>query len=196
MDAFKISVKIFAAEDRFAADRFVPIFHRWIQNQAIEGHLLIDVADYAHVVAGPGTVLISSQANFHMDREGHRLGLSYWRKTPLPGNFRDRLRAVILETFKAASLLQSEESLRGELVFRGEEIQVRLNDRLNAPAAEQTLAEVKGDFAAVGEELYGPGYVLEPRIAANSLFEIRIKSPKPITPAALLDRLATLAPSR
>jgi hypothetical protein len=196
MDAFKISAKIFAAEDRFAGDRFVPIFHRWIQNQTIEGHLLIDVADYAHVVRGPGTVLVSSQANFHMDRDGGRLGLSYWRKTPLRGEFRQRLRAVILETFKAANLLQSEESLAGELVFRGDEIQIRLNDRLNAPATEETLAAVKGDFATVAEELFGPGYKLEPRIAANSLFEIRIKSPKPVTPAALLDRLATIAPSR
>jgi hypothetical protein len=66
MDVFKIAVKIFVAEDNFAADRFVPIFHRWIQNQAVEGHLLIDVADYAHVAGGPWVT-----HSFHMD-----LGLS------------------------------------------------------------------------------------------------------------------------
>ena len=190
MDTFKIAAKIFAAEDCFAPDRFIPIFHRWIQNQAVDGHLLIDVADYAHVVAGPGTVLVSSQANFHMDRGDNRLGLSYWRKSPLPGSFRDQLRAVILETAKAAALLQREESLAGELVFKGEEIQVRLNERLHAPANAETLALVKPDFSAVGKEIYGDGFSLEPKISPNALFEIRLKSARPVSMTALLERLA------
>jgi hypothetical protein len=196
MDIFKIAAKIFVAEDRFAPDRFIPIFHRWIQNQAVEGHLLIDVADYAHVVAGPGTVLVSSQANFHMDREDGRLGLSYWRKSPLPGSFRDRLRATILETIKAAALLEREESLAGELTFRGEEIQIRLNDRLRAPANAATAASLKPDLAAVADELYSPGFAVEPRIVPHALLEFRLKSPKPLPLTALLDRLAASAPSR
>jgi hypothetical protein len=192
MDIFKIAVKIFAVEDRFAPDRFIPVFHRWIQTQGIPGHLLIDVADYAHVVAGPGTVLVSAEANFHMDRAENRLGLSYWRKTPLPGSFRDRLRAVILETIKAAVLLQQEESLKGELSFRGDEIQIRLNDRLRAPANAETLAVVKPDFEAVAGELYGDGFSLEPKISPNALFEVRIKSGKPVSITGLLDRVAAI----
>jgi hypothetical protein len=178
MDVFKISAKIFAVEDNFAHDRFVPVFHKWIQNQSIEGHLLIDVADYAHVVNGPGTVLVSSQANFHIDREGGRLGLSYWRKLPLPGNFRERLREAIAQTIKAARLL--EKDVEG-LKFRGEEIQVKLNDRLLAAANQETLGAVKGDFEAVGQELYGTGFGLEPHIAPNELFEIRIKASSPVS---------------
>ena len=193
MDAFKISAKIFAADDQFPHDRFVPVFHKWIQSQAIENHLLIDVADYAHVVAGPGTVLVSSQANFHMDRDGNRLGLSYWRKTPLPGDFRDRLRAVIHELLKASILLEKDVA---NLRFKGEEIQIRLNDRLNAAANEQTLVAVKSDFEAVAGELYGQGFKLEPHISANSLFEIRIKSSKAVAPTTLLDRMGASTPSR
>src|SRR5450755_4649168 len=36
----------------------IPVFHGWIENRAAEDELLIDVADYIHVPAGPGVVLI------------------------------------------------------------------------------------------------------------------------------------------
>ena len=82
MDVFKIAVKIFAQSDSFAPSQFVPIFQHWIQNQSVEGHRLIDVADYGHVVGGPGTVLISSEANFYTDRGENKFGLLYSRKRP------------------------------------------------------------------------------------------------------------------
>src|ERR1700689_2529357 len=108
MDVFKIAVKIFAQSDGFAPSQFVPIFQHWIQNQSVEGHRLIDVADYGHVVAGPGTVLVSSEANFYTDRGENRLGLLYSRKLPLPGTFGERLRTVVGETLKAAAKLEKE----------------------------------------------------------------------------------------
>ena len=148
MDVFKIAAKLFVTDDSFPHDRFIPIFHRWIQSQSVEGHLLIDVADYAHVAAGPGTVLVSSQANFHMDRNENRLGLSYWRKLPLPGTFGERLAAVLAETIKAAIKLEAEPSLEGKLKFKTDEILIRLNDRLLAPNNPQTLAAVKPAVAA------------------------------------------------
>jgi len=190
MDAFKISAKIFVADDHFAAEQFVPIFHRWIQTGAIDGHLLIDVADYAHVPGGPGTVLIGSEANFCMDRGENRLGLLYWRKLPLPGTFRDRLRAVLVETFQAAAKLESEKSLPGGIAFGTDEIVIRLRDRLLAPSHAQTLATVKPDVAAVAGELYhGRPFTLEPRIDPLQLFEIRLKSDQNLPLRTALDHL-------
>ena len=60
MDSHKIAVKFFADVTGTQNDlHFVPIFHSWIQAQAVPEHLLIDVADYAHVHNGPGTCLIT-----------------------------------------------------------------------------------------------------------------------------------------
>jgi len=38
----------------------IPVFHSWIENQNGD-ELLIDVADYTHVPAGPGVVLIGHE---------------------------------------------------------------------------------------------------------------------------------------
>ena len=38
------------------------------RTHAVPDHLLIDVADYAHVPNGPGTVLVAHEANIHIDR--------------------------------------------------------------------------------------------------------------------------------
>src|SRR5215216_2280933 len=78
METHKIIVKFFVEDaSRIRGEQFVPIFHSWIQQQAIPGHLLIDVADYQHVSGGPGTVLVAHEANFSMDGEEGRLGLLY-----------------------------------------------------------------------------------------------------------------------
>jgi hypothetical protein len=193
MDAFKIAVKLFAVRDGFAPDAFVPVFHRWIQEQSLPGHLLIDVADYAHVANGPGTVLVSSEANLYTDRAEGRLGLLYSRKLPFspPGTFRQRLRAAIGEALKAAEKLESDSALSGKLNFRGDEILIRLNDRLNAPNNEQTLADVKLDVQTIASELF-PGKLvsLEPHITPNTLFEIRVKSDSADPISTLSSRLA------
>ena len=196
MDAFKISEKIFVADDHFAPDQFVRIFHRWIQTGAIDGHLLIDVADYAHVADGPGTVLIGSEANFYMDRGENRLGLLYSRKTPLPGPFRDRLRAVLVATFQAATKLESEDSLPGGITFRTDEIVIRVNDRLLAPSHSQTLQATGADVESVARQIHGgDGFTLEPRIDPLKLFEIRLKSEQNPPIKTVLDRLGAAGPA-
>src|ERR1700728_3426497 len=108
LDVFKIAVKVFASQSDLPAEQFVPIFHHWIQNQSVPGHRLIDVADYGHVINGPGTVLISSEANFYMDCAEGRLGILYSRKLPLPGSFKDRLLAAVREALKAAERLEKD----------------------------------------------------------------------------------------
>ena len=65
MNIDHVNVKVFAKApvDLAAA---IPVFHRWIQEGACE-ELLIDVADYRHVPAGPGVVLIGHEANYSLD---------------------------------------------------------------------------------------------------------------------------------
>jgi hypothetical protein len=177
MDLFKIAVKIFATSNELEADAFVPVFHHWIQNQSVEGHRLIDVADYGHVVNGPGTVLVSSEANFYTDRVQGRLGLLYSRKLPLEGDFSQRVRAAVKEAIKAAGKLEREPALAGKLKFKTDEILIRLNDRLLAPANEKTVAAAKGDIDAEAKRLYGEqGFSVESSFTAQTLVEFRIIS--------------------
>src|SRR5258706_13193320 len=80
MDSSKLAVKFFATDaSALHAEVFVPIFHKWIQTRALPDHLLIDVADYKHVPAGPGTVLVAHEANLSIDQADNRLGLLYAR---------------------------------------------------------------------------------------------------------------------
>ena len=72
----------------------VPVFHGWIQEQGLE-ELLLDVADYRHVHAGPGVVLIGHQANYSVDNTDERLGIRYNRKAALNGSNDDALRQAM-----------------------------------------------------------------------------------------------------
>src|SRR5712692_2262165 len=57
----------------------IPVFHGWIQDQVCE-ELLLDIADYRHVYAGPGVVLIGHECNYSVDNTDNRLGVRYNRK--------------------------------------------------------------------------------------------------------------------
>ena len=65
MESSKFSVKFFVQDPSTIGEitDLVPLFHSWIQTHALADHLLIDVADYAHVHNGPGIVLVSEEAN-------------------------------------------------------------------------------------------------------------------------------------
>jgi len=190
METSKIAIKIFVANDVFAHGEFVPVFHRWIQSHALPGHTLIDVADYAHVPDGPGTVLVSSQANLYTDRGAGRLGLLYARKLPLDGPFSARLRQVLTDTLKAAAMLEREPSLDGRLKFRTDELLIRLDDRLLAPNTAATLAAILPDVESLMHSIYGQPVKIEHKPSELTLFELRIKSPKSPAIAAMLEKLS------
>jgi hypothetical protein len=194
MDAFKIAVKLFAAEDGFDHSEFVPVFHRWIQAQGVADHLLIDVADYAHAHHGPGTVLVSSQANIYMDRGDGRLGLLYQRKLPIEGSFAEKLRAVTTIALQLAEKLENDPALKGRLSFLGNEIVVRINDRLLAANTDETFDAIKPDLQSLAESLHGIQPVtLRRRVDPLSVLEVSLKSAAAPPIAELLARLTAPA---
>ncbi len=194
MDAFKISVKLYVAKDDFGHAEFVPVFHRWIQEYVLDDHLLIDVADYAHVPAGPGSLLVTQEANVYMDRGGDRLGLLYFRKTPCTGSFADRLKQVVAATLKVASLLEQEPSLAGRLKFRTDEISIRLNDRLLAPNNTETFTAVLPDLQKVAGELFGAGKAAITKVGQDrEVFEVKVSVPSSAGVDSLLSKIATVA---
>jgi hypothetical protein len=197
MDSHKLSLKLFADNaERLTHDAFVPIFHHWIQEQGIPGHLLIDVADYAHVPNGPGTLVVAHEANIHFDREEGRPGLFYQRKQPIQGaeSFRERLAAVFRAAVFAANKLQSDPSIAG-IKFRTDEIVLRIHDRLLAPNTTETFDAVRGELQSFVTELFKGDVTLEHKQGSERLFEVRIRSNGKASLADLLGRLESLAPA-
>ncbi len=130
----KFGVKLFFANPR---DRelteFIPVFHGWIQRQALPGHLLIDVHDYSHVFHGPGILLVAHEANLSIDEAEGRRGLVYVRKQPAT------LREIIDHAHAAAKLLG--------VPYDTSHYEVFCNDRLATPTAAE-IAEATGGKVA------------------------------------------------
>ena len=76
----RICLKLYAAEPGISDQVFVPIFHDWIRDQALEDLVLFDVADYAHVPESPGIVLVTHEASFSLDRSDGLFGLLAQRR--------------------------------------------------------------------------------------------------------------------
>jgi len=193
MNAQKLSVKLYLKDPAsLHGVKLVPVFQSWIQLHAVEDHLAIDVADYEHVPDGPGTVLVTHEANFSLDATDGRPGLQYQRKQPLPGTFEQRLAAVIRYTLQGAARLEENPGL----AFATGEILVRIADRLLAPNNADTYAQVRTAIQHVGEQLFGAGNVtLEHHADPAKLFAVTIKSRNPVAPFELLNRLPSPLPA-
>lgn len=143
MDLQKIGIKIFAADSAAVPVRdFIPVFHTWIQKQAVENHLLIDVHNYSHIYNGPGILLVAQEGNFSIDMSEGRMGLLYYRKKSGAD-----LASVIKTTLEAGRLLESDPALGGKLKFRTDELLIVANDRLLAPNNDETFAQLKPEFS-------------------------------------------------
>src|ERR1700681_1853968 len=132
----------------------IPVFHDWIRDQVGEG-LLLDVADYRHVDAGPGVVLIGHEGNYSVDNTDNRLGVRYNRKAPLDGSNQDRLRQAARAALTACQRLETEPGLNGKFRFNGREIDLFINDRLLAPNRESTRDAAQPDLDSFFSKLFG-----------------------------------------
>ena len=167
----------------------IPVFHDWIRDQVGEG-LLLDVADYRHVDAGPGVVLIGHEGNYSVDNTDNRLGVRYNRKAALDGSNQDRLKQAARAALTACQRLETESRLGGRLRFNGQEVEIFINDRLLAPNCDATREAFDSDFKTFSETLsrgreYSLSYDSDPR----KLFTVAVKAAQPFTVAELLEKL-------
>src|ERR1700680_2405730 len=131
----------------------IPVFHDWIRDQVGEG-LLLDVADYRHVDAGPGVVLIGHEGNYSVDNTDNRLGVRYNRKAALDGSNQDRLKQAARAALTACQRLEAESRMGGKLRFNGQEMEIFINDRLLAPNSDETRKLFKSDFETFFQQLF------------------------------------------
>lgn len=123
---YKFGIKLFITNPAAKPLKdFIPVFHGWIQQQALPGHMLLDVHDYSHVHHGPGILLVSHEANLNIDEADGRRGLVYLRKQP--GTLNDTIAAA----HAAAKQLTEEQGVQ----FDGSKFEVFVNDRLASISA-------------------------------------------------------------
>lgn len=168
----RIRVKYFVQEPTAVSlPAFTPIFHRWIQEEQVDG-LLLDVADYAHVPDGPGILLIGHEADYGLDLGGGRPGLVYDRKRDWEtDSLSARLRTVFQHALYGCWLLEQDDTLGGHIRFAAGEAELSFVDRLRTPNQQDVYDALVGDVRSVLDELYGPdGY----SVAQSSADERRV----------------------
>ena len=188
MELQKINVKFFVAEPSgISLDSFIDVFHSWIQGAEGEYY---DIADYGHVPAGPGIVLIADEANISIDNNDNRLGLLYNRKRPLEGSNGEKLAASVKSALRYCRRLEDEPRLEGRLHFRGEEAVVMINDRLIAPNTDETFSALRPDIEALATRLFGQTeFAIERESDPGRRFGVRIRTAAPLTTKTLLENL-------
>jgi len=167
----------------------IPVFHGWIKDQIFE-ELLLDVADYRHVYAGPGVVLIGHQANYAVDNTDSRLGVLYNRKAELNGSSQDRLKQAARAALKAFKRLEAEPRLDGRLRFHGQEMEVFFNDRLFTPNTDATRIAAEPELQSFFAKLFRGGeYSLSYDRDPRRLFAVSVKTTQPFSVESLLENI-------
>lgn len=185
-----VNVKLLVQNPREVnLEPLIPVFHNWIEEQVFD-ELLLDVADYRHVPAGPGVVLIGHQANYSVDNTDERLGVRYNRKAVVNGSNQDALRQAVRASLIACERLETEPRLEGTLRFNGQEMELFVNDRLLAPNRNSTREELQPDFDRFFDKLLdGSEYSLSYTSEPHKLFGFSVKTSQIFSTADLLARL-------
>lgn len=185
-----VNVKLLVQNpDEVDLEPLIPVFHEWIENQN-DDELLIDVADYTHVPAGPGIVLIGHEGNYSLDNTGNRLGVRYNRKAVLDGSNQDRLAQATRAALTACRRLEAEPRLGGKFRFNGQDIEIFMNDRLVAPNNTATREALDPDFHLFSRKLFrGKEYSISYGTDPRSLFTAFVKAAQPVSVAELLQAL-------
>jgi hypothetical protein len=187
-----VNVKLLLRDnEEIDLEPLIPIFHGWIQDQGWE-ELLLDVADYRHVHAGPGVILIGHEANYSVDNANNRPGVRYNRKAALEGSNQDRLKQATEAALRACERFESEPSLNGKFRFNGQEIEISINDRLLAPKNPATREAIQPELAPFLQKLFAGGeYSLSYDDSPRNLLSVLAKSADTFAVEGLLQNLAS-----
>ena len=190
MEMQHVNVKLILANpDQVDLEPLVPIFHSWIQEQA-PGDLLLDIADYRHVPAGPGVILIGHQGDFSVDNTQNRLGVRYNRKAELNADNQGRLRQAAVAALNACKRLESDARLEGKLQFNGRELELFINDRMLAPNNDASRQAAEPELRSFFSKLFrGANYSVSFENEPRKLFSATVQSDKPFTVDELLANL-------
>jgi len=176
VELHRLGIKI-AAEgtDALPTDAFIRLFHRWIQQRALD-ELLIDVADYGHVHHGPGVLLVAHEGNYSFDEGGGWRGLAYYARRQSPGGLDAQLALICRRVLNACRLIEEDPEFKGKLNFNTSNLEIFANDRLLAPNTEATLKNLRPAIDALLAKLHpGATFVLTREPDPKERFSVRVK---------------------
>lgn len=188
----RITVKFLLTPETRASldlDALIPLFHRFIQQQSVEG-LLIDVADYIHVPDGPGVILIGHDVDYGMDLTGGLPGLLVTAKR----NETEDLAALIRVTLRRALVAMQaiEEADEVEVRFDRSSLVVRVLDRLVASNSEPGFAELTSTAEPIFTELFGAssvGLAAVQEDDARQAVALEVKAEAPLDSGSAIEAL-------
>ena len=159
MNTHKINVKLYLDKGHdIAPETWFKVFNTWIS--ANEGpEVLVDVADYSHVHAGPVTLLVGHECDVSIDDADEKRGLVYNRKKPSAGDFATCLKAAVRAVCETCRRIETDPELGNQVAFRGGDMRIVLNDRLNAPNTDDTLKAIRKDLDVLLNQLYAGSVV-------------------------------------
>ena len=192
MELQKINVKVFTVEPNdVPLTDFIDIFHGWIQ---VTDGVYHDVADYSHMQAGPGIVLVADGANLSIDETSNRRGLLYSQKTKLSGSNLEKLNTVLRCALENCRRLEEEPALRGKLRFAGNEVEISVNDRLIAPNCGEAFDEIRSEIDFLARRLYATTNftLLRNQHDARHRLNVTLSTPLSFETNALLNNLQAI----
>jgi hypothetical protein len=170
---------------------YVPVFHGLIQSGVL-GEVLVDVADYSHVLEGPGVVLIGHESDYGIDCAKGRVGLKYQRKrAPQLATEADEVLKAFERTLTVAALLERDPRLPG-LRFGTSAIELRFADRLQFPATSEGEAFARRLIQNPLAQLFPAGVTLTRIGNEKELLGFDVK-PNNVEPLATLSSRVTSA---
>lgn len=189
MDLHKFGIKFFVDAGRLDILKLIPVYHRWIQQSTLDD-LLIDVADYTHVPAGPGMMLIAYEGNYALDETDHERGVVYYSKQPITGELPERFAQVARKALKAAALMSADAELEGALKVPGNHLQFLANDRLVAPNTDEAYAGLEPALKVFLDRLYaGARYTLTRETHPKARLSVQVRAEGEVALDTLLARL-------
>lgn len=161
-------------------------FHRWIAERVIDD-VSIDVADYAHVLRGPGVLLIGHSVDVSLDLTEGRQRLRLRTKRA-----RQQLEPALLLLLELAARLEAEAGVS----FDAGALDVLINDRLRAPNTTSTFQAFRPQLERTFSGVYGAAVDLAHRPDPRARFSVTVRSGSPPALAAMAERLAPGAPKK
>jgi hypothetical protein len=190
MDLQKINVKFFLEKGSdLPLATFIPIFHKWIQDDLLEG-MLVDVTEYTHVKDGPGVLIIANEANYGLDETDGKRGFLYNQKRVPEKDSQEHLKTSFKRALKACDLLEKEPATAGKIKFAPQHLQIFINDRAAAPHHSQSHSELEEALNPFLNWLYeGSKYLLIPEKDPQKRVGFEVKVEKSPDLATLLKQL-------
>jgi len=184
MDLQQINIKVFTTKEScINYTNFIKVFNRWMDEADSDDYL--NYADYSHVEAGPGVLLISKQANYSIDSAHHEPGFLYNRKHAVKGHNPQKIRQALVEALSKCEQLEAAAELENAIHFNGANLLFMINNRHIAPNTPETAAAVQAELIPILQQMYGTDDFTVQRISEDirERFSLRISanSDKPIS---------------